>query len=78
MAYRDFKGLLRRATFGKVLCDKGFNFDQRRIASMAFKYFDKKSWSTSTSGDAIIQNQQLAEELYRPIVRKYETNMYNM
>ena len=78
MAYRDFKGLLRRATFGKVLCDKGFNIDQRRIASMAFKYFDKKSWSTSTSGDAIIQNQQLAEELYRPIVRKYETNMYNM
>ena len=39
---------------------------------MVFKCFDNKSSGTSTSGGAIVQNQQLAEELHKPIIKKYE------
>ena len=35
---------------------------------MVFRFFDKKS--SSDSGFAFKQNQQLAEELYKPIIRK--------
>ena len=51
MAYRDFKDLNRRTFADKVLCDKAFNiakdpkYDgyQRGLASMVYKFFDKKS-----------------------------------
>ena len=51
MAYGDFKELARRTTSDKVLRDKGFNiaknpkYDgfQKRLASMVYKFFDKKS-----------------------------------
>ena len=50
MAYRDFKDLNRRTFADKVLCDKAFNiakdpkYDgyQRGLASMVYKFFDKK------------------------------------
>ena len=74
MAYEDFiKDLPRRAAAGKVLLDKAFNiaknprYDeyQRELASMVYKFFDKK-----TSGGAvenkIMQNKELAEELHKP------------
>ena len=62
----------------KVLRDEAFNiakdpkYDgyQRRIASMDYKFFDKKS-----SGSGIkkknIPNKKLAEELHKPIIRKF-------
>ena len=51
MAYGDFKDLKRRTASGKVLRDKAFNiaknakYDryQRGLASMVYKFFDKKS-----------------------------------
>ena len=51
MAYRDFKDLKRRTASDKVLRDKAFNtaknakYDgyQRGLASMVYKFFDKKS-----------------------------------
>ena len=51
MAYGDFKDLARRTASYKVLRDKAFNIAknqkndryQRRLASMAYKFFDKKS-----------------------------------
>ena len=50
MAYRDFKDLNRRTFADKVLCDKAFiakdpKYDgyQRGLASMVYKFFDKKS-----------------------------------
>ena len=51
MTYRDFKDLNRRTFADKVLCDKAFNiakdpkYDgyQRGLASMVYKFFDKKS-----------------------------------
>ena len=51
MAYWDFKDLARRTASSKVLRDKAFNiaknpkYDgyQRGIASMVYRFFDKKS-----------------------------------
>ena len=59
------------------MCDKAFNiakntkYDgyQRSLASMVYKYFDKK-----TSGGAVknenMSNKELAEELHKPVIRK--------
>ena len=83
MSYRDFKDLARRTASCKVLIDKAFNIAknlkcnqyQRGLASMVYKFFDKKS---ASGGDVtrlknqITQNQQLAEELHKPIIRKYK------
>ena len=78
MAHGDFKDLNRRTFADKVLRDKAFNivkdpkYDgyQRGLASMVYKYFDKK-----TSGSGIknenISNKELAEELHKPIIRKF-------
>ena len=73
MAYGDFKDLTRRTASDKVLCDKAFNiaknpkYDEYTswLASTDYKFFDQKS-----SGGAIIANQQLAEELHRPVIKK--------
>ena len=53
MAYGEFKDLPRRTTSDKVLCDKAFDFAkypkydgfQRGLASMVYKFFNKKSSS---------------------------------
>ena len=50
-AYEDFIDLPRKTASDKVLCDKAFNiakywkYDgyQHRLASMVYKFFDKKS-----------------------------------
>ena len=75
MAYRDFKDLKRRTFSDKVLRDKAFNsakspkFDgyQRGLASMVYKFFEK-----SAGGGVNIPsefNEQLGEELHKPIIR---------
>ena len=84
MAYGDFKDLKRRTASDKVLRDKAFNiaknpkYDgyQRGLASMVYKFFDKKSASLpdeSVSGGGVNievkHNEQLAEELRKPIIR---------
>ena len=84
MAYGDFKDLPRRITSDKVIRDKAFNiakklkYDgyQRGLASMVYNFFDKKSASLavkSTKGNGItmLQNEQLAEELHKPIIKKF-------
>ena len=71
MAYVDFKDLKR---------DKGFNiaknpkYDryQRGLASMVYKCFDKKSKGIGVANNDIKQNLQLAEELHKPIIRKFK------
>ena len=80
MAYGDFKDIARRAASDKVLRDKAFNivknpkYDgyQRGLASMVYKFFDKKSASLpgkSISGSGVnislVFNEQLAEELHK-------------
>ena len=73
MAYGDFKDLAKRAAAGKGLRDKAFNdhkYDgyQRILVSMVYKFFDMK---TAGSGiTSIPQNEQLAEEPHKPIIKK--------
>ena len=76
MAYGDFTDLTRRTASDRILRDKAFNITknpkydeyQRRLASMVYNFFDKK-----TSGGAEnMSNQELAEELHKPIIRKFE------
>ena len=78
MAYGDFKYLARRTASDKFLRYKAFNIAknlkhdgyQRGLASMVYKFFDKKSAGNGIKIE-IAQNQQLAEELHKPIIRKF-------
>ena len=91
MAYGDFKDLARRTASDKVLRDKAFNiaknpkYDgyQRGLASMVYKFFDKKSTSLtdkSVSGSGVNIplefNKQLAKELHKPIIRKIKKKQF--
>ena len=79
MAYGDFKDLKRRTASDKVLRDKAFNiaknpkYDgyQRGLASMVYKFFDKKSTGSGVN-TPLEFNEQLAEELHKPIIRKFK------
>ena len=79
MAYGEFKDLSKRTAAYKVLRDKALNiaknlaYDgyQRGLASMIYKFFDKKSTGSSVDCE-IKQNIQLAKELHKPITRKFE------
>ena len=75
-AYNDFKDIKNRTAADKILRDKAYEIakypkyygSQRGLASMAYKCFDKK---TAGSGvKSIPQNEQLAEELHKTIIRK--------
>ena len=76
-AYGKLKYLAKRKQSDKVLRDKTFKiakdlkYDgyQRRLASMFYKFFDKKS---SGSGIANEPNYQLANELHKPIIKKFK------
>ena len=86
MAYGDFKDLVRRTASDNVLRDKAFNITknpkkdgcQRGLASMVYKSFDKnyKSFDKkSKEGGVDIEvkrSEQLAEELHKPIIRKFK------
>ena len=82
MAYGDFKDLSKTTVADKVLKDKGFNiakdpeYDgyQRGLASMIYKFFDKKtagSGVTTLANKFMPQNEQLAEELRKPIIKTF-------
>ena len=76
MAHGDFKDLKRRTFSEKVLRDKAFNiaknpkYDgyQRGLASMVYKFFNKKSKGSGVNIE-VKHNEQLAKELHRPIIR---------
>ena len=77
-AYSDSKDLTKRTIADKILKNKEFDiakdpkYDgyQRGLASMVYKFFDSK---VSGSGAKLtLQNEQLAEELHKPIIRKFE------
>ena len=76
MAYGKAKDLIKRTQSDKILKNKAFKivnkpkYDgyQRGVASMVYKFFDKKF-----KGSGIINepSYQLANELYKPIIRKF-------
>ena len=77
MAYGKSEDLQKIIHSDKVSRDKAFKiaknpkYDgyQRRLASIVYKFFDKKfSGSGNTNGP----NYQLAEELHKPVIRKFK------
>ena len=79
-AYSDSKDLTKRT---EILRNRAFNiakdpkYDgyQRGLASMVYKLFDKKSAGSvakQVNTKLAPRNQQLAEELHKPIIRKFE------
>ena len=78
MTYGDFKDLPRRKVANKVLPDKVFiiaknpKYDgyQRRFSSMVYNYFNKSLQAVLLKWK--MPNQQLAEELHKRIIKKFE------
>ena len=84
-AYADNKDLINRTKADKVLKDKAYNiasnpqYDgyQRGLASMVYKFFDKKSMGSGTarpnSLERIVKDGSsiLADELHKPVIKKF-------
>ena len=74
-AYADHKDLINKTEADKVLRDKAddiasnpkYDVYQRGLGSMVYKFFDKKSM-----GSAIASSSILADELHKPIIKKFE------
>ena len=77
LAYGKSKDLVKRTQSDKVLRDKAFKiasdpkYDdyQRGLASMVYKFFDKKYKGSGITNDL---NYQLANELHKPIIKKFK------
>ena len=77
MAYGKSKDLVKRTQSDKILRDKAFKiasdpkYDgyQRGLASMVYKFFDKKSKGSGITNEF---NYQLANELHKPIIKKFK------
>ena len=82
-AYADHKDLINRTEVDKVLRDKAcdiasnpkYDGYQRGLASMVYKFFDKKSIGSGTakpsSLEHIASSSILADEIHKPIIRKF-------
>ena len=77
-AYSDSKDLTKRIAADKILKNKAFDiakdpkYDgyQRPLASMVYKFFDSKV--SGSGAELMLENKQLANELHKPIIRKFE------
>ena len=87
MAYGKSKDLVKRTQSDKVLKDKAFkiannpNYDgyQRGLASMVYKFFDKKSASldkSKESGFINKPNYQLANELRNQLLENLKKEKF--
>ena len=58
----------------KIARNRGYDGYQWALASMVYKFFDKKS------GSGISVNEQLAEELHKPVIKnsKEEKSMQDL
>ena len=74
--------ILRNKAFN-IAKDPKYDGYQRGLASMVYNFFDKKSASladkstkgsgvTTLTNKSLSQNQQLAKELHKPIIRKFK------
>ena len=82
-AYSDSKSLTKRTVADKILRNRAFNIAkdpkndgyQRELASMVYKFFDKKSKGSGVkhvNTKLTPQNQRLAKELHKPSIKKFE------
>ena len=77
MTYGKSKVLAKRTQSDKVLRDQAFKITsgpkydgcQRGLASMVYKFFDKKCCGSTIANEP---NYQLANELHQPIIRKFK------
>ena len=77
MAYGKSKDFAKRTQSDKVLTDRAFKiasdpkYDdwQKGLASMIYKFFDKKSSGSSIANEP---KYQLTNELHKPIIRKFK------
>ena len=53
----------------KIASDPKYDGYQRGLASMIYKFFDKKSKGSGITNES---NYQLANELHKPIIRKFK------
>ena len=75
-AYADHKDLINRTKSDKVLRDKAYDiasnpeYDgyQRGLASMVYKFFDKKSMGSRIKKDSSLI---LADEPHKPVIKKF-------
>ena len=84
-AYAENKDLINRTKADKVLRDKVYNiasnpeYDgyQRDLASMAYKFFDKKSMGSGIAKATAMPSSlersslKLADELHKPVIKKF-------
>ena len=83
-AYSDSKDLTKRTVADKILKNKAFDiardpkYDgyQRVLAAIVYKFFDKKSEGSGVK--LIPENEQLANELHKPIIRKFEKRIFKV
>ena len=82
LAYGKYKDFTKRTQSDKVLRDKAFELasnpkydgHQKGLASMVYKFFDEKSTGIGINS---ISNKQLANELHKPIIRKFKRRKVN-
>ena len=88
MDYGGFKDVAKITAADKVLRNKAFNVGKypeydgykRGLASMVYKFFDKKTKGSGLSHTikSTTQNKQLPEELHKPIIKKFkERRLYS-
>ena len=79
-AYADYKDLINRTKSDKVLKDKAYNiasnpeYDgyQRGLASMVYKFFEKKSMGSEIKKDTTkSSSSMLADELHKPVIKTF-------
>ena len=82
-AYSDSKDLTKRTVADKILKNRAFNiakdpkYDgyQRGLASIVYKFFDKKSEGSGAkhvNTKLTLQDEQLANKVHKPIIKKFE------
>ena len=79
-AYADHKDLINRSEANKVLGDKAYDiasnpeYDgyQRGLASMVYKFFDKKSMESGIKKDKTKSSSLiLVNEFHKPVIKKF-------
>ena len=84
MACGGFKDLARRTGSDKVSRDKAFSVSkiskydiyERGLASMVYKFFDKKSKGSGVTNNEVKQNLQLVKQLNKPIIRNFKKEQF--
>ena len=82
--YGDFKDLTRRTASDKIWWYKAFNiaknpkFDgnQTSLDPIVYTFFDRKTSGSGIKNENML-NKELAEELHKPIIRKFENRKVN-